>query len=124
MPFLTRSLAGLSLLLLSHALHAADCDASAGEKIFQTKCSACHALDSERVGPHLAGVVGRPIGAVPGFAYSADLAAASSSNWSLEQLDRWLTAPAKMFPETAMAFGGLRNPGERQAVLCFLTQHG
>ncbi|MCY1304902.1 Cytochrome c-552 [compost metagenome] len=68
-------------------------------------------------------MVGRPIGKVRGFTYSTDLASAKGS-WSLEQLDRWLTAPARLFPETSMAFGGLRKPEERQAVLCFLQRHG
>ncbi|MCY1280149.1 Cytochrome c-552 [compost metagenome] len=122
MHYLIRSIAGASLLALSLASQAADCDVGAGQQAFQTKCAACHALDADRVGPHLAGVVGRPIGSVPGFTYSADLAGANSG-WTVEQLDRWLTSPAKMFPDTTMAFGGLRNAGERQAVLCFLQKH-
>ena len=123
MHYPIRSLASASLLAFSLASQAADCDVGAGQQVFQTKCSACHALDADRVGPHLAGIVGRPIGAVAGFAYSADLAGANS-NWTVEQPDRWLTSPAKMFPDTAMAFGGLRNAGERQAVLCFLQKQG
>ncbi|MCY1375365.1 hypothetical protein D9M69_627750 [compost metagenome] len=58
-----------------------------------------------------------------GYTYSADLAGAKA-NWSAEQLDKWLTAPAKMFPDTTMAFGGLRKTEERQAVLCFLQKQG
>ncbi|PPK35107.1 cytochrome C [Pseudomonas laurylsulfatiphila] len=117
---------GLALAILSsgfamaHGIsQAAECDASAGQQVFQTKCSACHALDESRVGPKLAAVVGRPIGSVPGFTYTAGLAVAKST-WNVEQLDQFLTAPAKKFPETAMAFGGLRKAEERQAVLCFL----
>ncbi len=123
MHYLFQTLAGVSLLALSHAIQAADCDAGAGQQAFQTKCAACHALDADHVGPRLAGVVDRPIGSVPGFKYSKDLAGANST-WSVEQLDRWLSSPAKMFPDTAMAFGGLRNASERQAVLCFLQAHG
>ncbi|MCY1431777.1 hypothetical protein D9M71_477540 [compost metagenome] len=123
MHYLTRSLAGLTLSALSHAALASECNVDDGQQVFQTKCSACHALDSDRVGPHLSGVVGRPIGSVQGFTYSADLAGAKST-WTAEQLDRWLTSPAKMFPDTTMAFGGLRNAGERQAVLCFLQKKG
>lgn len=119
---LLRPLVRATALTLSFTSLAAECDAQAGEQVFQTQCSACHALDADRVGPHLAGVVGRPIGAVPGFVYSSDLAGAKR-NWSPEMIDRWLTAPAQLFPETIMAFGGLRKVEERQAVLCFLQQH-
>ncbi|WP_394561091.1 c-type cytochrome [Aquipseudomonas alcaligenes] len=114
-----RMAAGALALLLSHSASALDCDTAAGEKVFQTKCSACHALDSDRVGPHLSGVVGRPMASVKGYAYSASLASASDS-WSLERLETWLTSPARMFPDTTMAFGGLRKAEERKAVLCYL----
>lgn len=118
---LLRPLAGATALALSFSSLAAECDAQAGQQIFQTKCSACHSLDSDRVGPHLSGVVGRPIGSVPGFNYSSDLAGAKR-DWSPELIERWLTAPAQLFPETIMAFGGLRKVEERQALFCFLQQ--
>lgn len=121
LPF--RTAAGAFALLLSHSAFALDCDAGAGQKVFQTKCSACHALDSDRVGPHLAGIVDRPMGSVKGFTYSPALAGAKD-NWSLERLETWLTSPARMFPETTMAFGGLRKAEERTAVLCFLQSQG
>jgi cytochrome c len=123
MRYLIQPIAGLSLLALSHAIQAADCDVSAGQQTFQTKCGACHTLDADHVGPRLAGVVGRPIGSIPGFKYSKDLAGANNT-WTVEQLDRWLASPANMFPDTAMAFGGLRNASERQTVLCYLQAHG
>jgi cytochrome c len=113
---LTATLSGFAL---ASTPSNAECDAGAGQQVFQTKCSACHALDQTRVGPKLGGVVGRPIGSVPGFTYSSDLAGAKAI-WNVEQLDEFLTAPAKKFPETAMAFGGLRKTEDRQAVLCFL----
>lgn len=113
------ALAGLGLG--GGASQAAECDASTGQQLFQAKCSACHALDENRVGPSLGGVVGRPIGKLEGFTYSSDLAAANAT-WNIEQLDEFLAAPAKKFPETAMAFGGLRKVEDRQAVLCFLQQ--
>ncbi|MCY1313032.1 Cytochrome c2 [compost metagenome] len=89
--------------------------------MFETKCGACHALDENRVGPHLAGVVGRRAGAVADFGYTPDLANANLT-WNAEQLDEFLSGPAKKFPGTAMAFGGLRKTEDRQAVVCFLSQ--
>jgi cytochrome c len=48
--------------------------AADGEKVFK-KCSACHkvAEGQNAVGPSLWGVVGRPVGAIDGFAYSGAL---------------------------------------------------
>ncbi len=50
-------------------------DLARGEKLFG-KCKACHKLadGAKAVGPHLWGVVGRPIGAVTGFKYSDGIA--------------------------------------------------
>jgi cytochrome c len=117
-PFLPLFAAATALALSFPSL-AVECDVQAGQQLFQTKCSACHSMDSDHVGPHLAGVVGRPIGSVPGFNYSSDLAGAKR-DWSPELIERWLTAPAQLFPETIMAFGGMRKAQERQAVICFL----
>lgn len=108
-------------LLLTDLAQAASCDAAPGQRVFENKCSACHALGEDRVGPHLSGVVGRRVGSVAGYTYSSDLAAAGA-DWSLERLDQWLSAPARLYPGTAMAFGGIRNPTDRQALLCYLQQ--
>lgn len=125
MPRKIHSLFAASLLTGSLALasmaQAANCDPAPGQQVFQNKCSVCHALNEDRVGPHLNGVVGRRIGSVPGFTYSADLAGANAT-WNLEQLDKWLSGPARLYPGTAMAFGGIRNAADRQTLLCFLQQ--
>ena len=45
----------------------ASADAAAGEKVFG-KCKACHKLDgADGTGPHLNGVVGRPVASIGGF---------------------------------------------------------
>ena len=54
-------------------------DPQAGAKLFATNCSACHALDRSKVGPALAGVVGRVAGSEAGYPYSAALAHAGTS---------------------------------------------
>jgi cytochrome c len=45
-------------------------DAAAGQKVFN-KCRACHVADKEtnRVGPHLVGIIGRKAASVDGFKY-------------------------------------------------------
>ncbi len=54
-----RGLIAIGLLLATSASIYAQGDAKNGEKLFKADCSACHALDKQRVGPALGGVVDR-----------------------------------------------------------------
>jgi cytochrome c oxidase assembly protein subunit 11 len=76
-------------------------NAAAGEKLFATVCSACHALDRSKVGPPLDGVVGREAGSVNGYPYSAALAHAHIV-WSAATLDKWLANPGGFIPGATM----------------------
>lgn len=88
------------------------------------QCRACHDLapsDVQKVGPNLAGLVGRKAAAAPGFAYSAALqAAASKLVWDKPTLDRWLEKPAAVVPGNTMAFAGISNPTDRVALITYL----
>lgn len=97
-------------------------DTIAGRSVFEKRCTGCHALDHEKTGPRLAGVVGRKAGTVPGFPYST---AVRKSNviWNEAALDKWLTDPETVIPDTDMAFR-LDNPGERAAIIAFLKDTG
>jgi cytochrome c len=50
-------------------------DSAAGQQFFTTHCGACHATEPgvNKIGPSLAGVVGRKSGSAPGFNYSPAL---------------------------------------------------
>src|ERR1700716_2335782 len=50
-------------------------DRAAGQQFFATHCSPCHATEpgANKVGPSLAGVVGRKSGSGPGYNYSPAL---------------------------------------------------
>ena len=97
-------------------------DVARGEKLFG-KCKACHKLTDGKngVGPFLWGVVGRPIGTVPGFKYS-DRIASHGGNWSLDNLLGFLEAPKKWAPGTKMAFKGLPKIEDRINVIVFLNE--
>lgn len=101
----------------------ADCDAAAGQKVFETKCTACHSLAEHKVGPRLHDVVGRKAGTAAGFSYTPALEQAGFT-WDPQRLDTFLTSPMSMLPGTAMAFGGLRKSEERQQIICFLGKQG
>ncbi len=94
-----------------------------GERLF-LQCRACHSVTKEqegKIGPPLAGVVGRKAAAVPGFAYSKPLAA-SGLTWDEATLDKWLTQPSTLVPGTAMVFVGLPKPEDRQAIVAYLKK--
>jgi cytochrome c oxidase assembly protein Cox11 len=80
---------------------AAPPDAEAGARLFAENCSSCHALDHAKIGPPLAGVVGRRAGSVAGYPYSAALRAAGFS-WTPQLLETWLAGPKTLVPGTQM----------------------
>lgn len=89
-----------------------------GKNLFVRRCSGCHALDTNKEGPKLRGVYGRKSAAVPGFGYSEALKK-SSIRWDEPTLDRWLTDPEAMVPDTDMAFR-LGDGSERKAIVEYL----
>jgi cytochrome c oxidase assembly protein Cox11 len=80
---------------------AAPPDAAAGARLFAENCISCHALNRAKIGPPLAGVLGRRAGSVTGYPYSPALKAASFS-WDEARLDRWLTDPQAELPGAQM----------------------
>ena len=95
-------------------------DATAGESLFRN-CRSCHALDgSDGVGPHLNGVVGRPVDAVAGYAYSGALEQAADV-WSEENLYNFLQDPQGWAPGTKMSYKGLKAPEDRANLIAYLA---
>src|SRR5215467_15970876 len=112
------SFASIILMFAGSAL--ADGDAAKGEKIF-AKCKACHTVEAgkNKVGPSLAGVVGRKAGTAEGFNYS-DAMKNSGLTWDEATLNTYLTGPKKLVPGTKMAFPGLPNEQDRLDVIAYL----
>lgn len=95
-------------------------DAVRGKAVFEKRCTGCHALDRDREGPHLGGVYGRAAGTVKGFDYSSGLRN-SHIVWNETTLERWLTNPEAMVPDTNMEFF-VAKPDERADVIAFLKE--
>ncbi|TWJ06783.1 MULTISPECIES: cytochrome c family protein [Altererythrobacter] len=95
-------------------------DAAAGEKVF-IQCQACHVLDEgvNRVGPSLAGIVGRTAGSVEGFNYT-DANANSGITWTPEKMFQYLENPQRVIPGTRMAFAGLKDGQDRADIIAYL----
>jgi len=100
----------------------ASADTKKGESSAK-KCAACHTFgkgEPNRVGPNLYGVVGRPKGTEGGFTYS-DAMKSKGGNWSIDDLNTFLTAPQKYVPGTKMSFAGLPKASERADVIAYLN---
>jgi cytochrome c len=104
---------------MTHALPA-HADAAAGKTAF-VECSACHSVnDSNGVGPHLNGVIGRKAGSVAGFGYSS---AMKQSNivWNAASLENFLANPQKAIPGNQMPFPGVPDATQRADIAAYLT---
>ena len=99
-------------------------DIASGEKIFK-KCAACHSIikgGKNAIGPALYNVVGRKVGSVEDYKYSKALAA-YEKEWTIEELNGYLTKPAKWIKGTKMAFAGLRKEADRASVIKYLNEN-
>jgi cytochrome c len=90
-------------LLVAFGISSENALAATGKDLFERRCSGCHALDINKEGPRLRGVYGRKAAGLPEFGYSDSLKKLNVE-WGAETLDRWLTDPDAMAPDTDMAF--------------------
>ena len=100
------------------ALPAFAADLKNGEEVY-SRCLACHALESDRVGPRHCGVVGRRAGAIAGFEYSKAMKN-SKLVWSAKTLDRFIADPLKTVPGTTMTYAGVKDAKERADLIAYL----
>jgi cytochrome c len=87
------------------------------------QCGACHALTPEsgaKVGPSLAGVVGRKAGSAADYQYSEAMAK-SGIIWTSEELDAFITSPSAKVPGTKMVFAGIADAEKRKALIAYLA---
>ncbi len=117
--------AALAAALSFSEASAQQCDPAAGEKVF-ARCKACHKVKEGEngVGPHLFGIVGRPVASVENYSYSDPMREHGASEggiaWDQERLAAYLENPRAMVKGTKMAFPGLKKQDQREAVICYL----
>lgn len=90
-----------------------------GEMVYQ-RCLACHDWQTDQVGPHHCGLIGRKAGGVPGFPYS-DAMLASGITWSPETLDAFLQDPTHYVEGTTMTYSGIKDQKERWDLIAFIV---
>ncbi len=85
-----------------------------------TTCGVCHSVNAgeNRIGPSLAGVVGRRAGSVAAASYSPAMQDANLT-WTEGNLDRYLADPAAVVPGGSMPNPGL-DAAQRRAVIDYL----
>jgi cytochrome c len=104
---------------LPELLAAANVDDGAKEA---KKCAVCHSFEkgaAAKVGPSLYGVLGRPVGNMPGFAYSAAVAG-HGGTWDYALLNCYLKDPKACLPGNKMTFAGVKGDEDRANVILFL----
>jgi cytochrome c len=67
----------------------------------------------------LFGVVGRSAGGVPGFQYTADHKKLRVT-WDAATLDKYVTNPRAMVPDTTMIYAGLKDDADRANLIAYL----
>lgn len=80
-------------------------DPARGAVVFKVQCSTCHSAtvgQASPIGPHLAGVVGRPSASLPGYKYSSAMKNAGVV-WTPERLHEYLESPWHVAPGTPMS---------------------
>ncbi len=82
---------------------------------------ACHALATDRVGPHHCGLFGRLAGSVPGLDYSAAMRR-SGIVWTDKTVNDFLAGPLKMVPGTSMTYDRVPEARDRLDLIAYLKQ--
>jgi len=94
-------------------------DIQRGAALYETRCTSCHAVDRNGIGPAHRGVMGRRVGSLRGYSYSTELAQ-SRLRWTAQTLDAWLEDPEELVAGQRMGFQ-VDDVQERADLIAFLA---
>ncbi|MEO0761761.1 MAG: cytochrome c family protein, partial [Pseudomonadota bacterium] len=81
--------------------------------------------EQNRVGPHLVGIVGRPVGSIDGYKYSSAMTGwGEGKTWTVEQLTEYLADPKGVVPGTKMAYRGVKKEADLANLIAYLEAPG
>lgn len=93
-------------------------DPALGKQLYEQRCSGCHSVDTNRIGPLHQGVFGRKAGSVPQFNYS-DALRHSKIVWDEKTLTQWLANPEALIPGQKMGYQ-VANAQDRDQLVAYL----
>lgn len=125
-----RKLAAVAAILLAPVFPAGAAEFGDVERgaEFWKQCRTCHRIGpnaTNKVGPNLNFIFGRPFAAAEGYRYSKAMKAAADDGrvWDLEQIDAYITDPRGFMKGTKMTFKGIKDAQERADVLAWLREN-
>jgi cytochrome c len=111
---------GAAALLAAIAPVSAGGDSERGRTLYESRCIACHSIDTNRVGPLHRGVFGRKAGGVSDYDYSPAVKN-SQIVWNETTLDRWLANPERLIPGQKMGYQ-VSEASDRGDIIAFLKK--
>jgi cytochrome c len=97
-------------------------DATAGAKLFKSRCSQCHTVEEgcgHKQGPNLHDIFGRKTSQASGYSCTeANLQ--KDITWNEETLHMYLERPKKFIFRTKMVFAGFKKEKDRAYIIAYL----
>lgn len=87
------------------------------------RCAACHQVGAgaqNGIGPHLSGLLGRPIASVPRYDYSAGLRSRSGLTWDPALLQSYISEPTAFIGERSAMPAQRLRPDQVGALIEYL----
>jgi len=112
----------VTLTMPAHAQEKPD----GGQLLFNNACRTCHTLrdGDNRLGPNLAGIVGRKAGSLPDYGYSSAMKGADLT-WDKATLDRFIANPDQVVSGNNMKpYGGMASVEDRTTLIAYLEANG
>src|SRR6476620_4957652 len=125
--FLISALSGMAYILSSPSAlpqPSQGMGGASGQQAFNNACRTCHMVKEgdNRLGPHLAKVIGRQAGSLPDYSYCSAMKEAGFA-WDREKLERFITNPDEVVPGNRMKpYTGVASSDDRAKIVAFLAQ--
>jgi cytochrome c len=87
--------------------------------LYQQRCTACHAVDSNKIGPAHRGIMGRRVGSLPGYKYSDEWRGHGCAGRRKHSMPGWKT-PSNWWPGQRMGFQ-VESAQERADLIAYLA---